>query len=283
MFPSRPTKSFGNKEDISFPKLETIFTFSPDGKVEFTRADPELGNADLDKAGEFGVPAGGFHDWMRLMARWSNNRAASICVRALGYHYLNGALARAGFFDTATANGLWLSADYEGHDWVGTPAEKNTNAAGQKLAPRWAKAQGRRLSNVTATAAQTARLMTAMAQGRLVDAAASQEMIALMRSAIECVHGAKCGIGSYVKDALVGIHRPFTLLAAKKGFGDDRFSHECAIVERTVAGRICATWSLASARPRLARGETCPSCLCALMTLLSLALRDRDNLDLPGI
>jgi hypothetical protein len=241
-FPTLPAQSFGNKQDITFPKLDKIFTFLPNGKVDFARTAPAMTNADLDRAGELGVPKGRFHDWMRLMLRWSNNTAASYCILALGYFYINGALAQAGFFDSATGNGLWLSADYAKHDWVKTLAEKNANAAGQPLTPRWATAQRtssgpRWQSNVTATAAQTARFMTLMAQEKLVDATASQEMRTLMQSAIECVPHAKCGIGSYVKDALDGAGRGFTALAAKKGYGDDSFSHECAIVERTVDGK----------------------------------------------
>jgi V8-like Glu-specific endopeptidase len=236
-FPTLPSESFGNKQDITFPQLEKILTFLPDGRVDFARAAPVMTNARLDRAGEFGVPEGRFHDWMRLMMRWSNNTAASHCILALGYFYINAALAQAGFFDSATSNGLWVSADYAKHDWVRTLAEKNANAAGQPLTQRWATAQGRMRSNLTATAAQTARLLTLMAQDKLVDATASQEMRTLMQAAIECVPGAKCGIGSYVKDALDGARRAFTTLQAKKGFGDDSFSHECAIVERTVGDK----------------------------------------------
>ena len=234
-FPSSPTLSFLNKEDITFPKLNKIFTFSGDGKVDFRRASPPKSDKDLDHAGECGAPEGEFHDWMRLMLRWSNNTAASHCILALGYFYINAAVAEAGFF--GSSNGLWLSADYAKHDWVKTLAEKNANAAGQLLTPRWAKAQDRRRSNITATAATTARLMTLLAQDKLVNATASQEMRTLMRSAIQCVPGAQCGIGSYAKDALDGASRDFTALAAKKGYGDDSFSHECAIVERTVNGK----------------------------------------------
>ena len=229
-FPSLSEESFRNRQDITFPQLEKIFTFSSTGKVEFRRASPAMADADLDRAGELGSPEGSFHDWMRLMLRWSNNVAASKCILALGYFYINGALAQAGFFQSS--NGLWLSADYQRHDWVKTLAEKNANAAGPPLTPRWAKAQGRRRSNITATAAQTARFMTLLAQGKLVDATASREMRTLMQSAIACAPHASCGIGSYVKDALAG--RSLTTLAAKKGYGDECFSHECAIVERTV-------------------------------------------------
>lgn len=248
LFPNRPAESFGNKQDITFPKLDKIFSFSADGRVDFARATPALTDKHLDGAGELGVPKGKFHDWMRLMLRWSNNTAASHCILALGYFYINGALAQAGFFDSATNSGLWLSADYAKHDWVRTPAEKKANAAGPLLTPRWATAQrtidgSRQRSNITATATQTARFMTLLALGKLVDADAkhkdpSDEMRTLMQAAIKCVPDSTCGIGSYVKDALdAPPSRPFTTLAAKKGYGDDKFSHECAIVERTVGGK----------------------------------------------
>ncbi|OQY99665.1 MAG: hypothetical protein B6D41_01150 [Chloroflexi bacterium UTCFX4] len=245
MFPNRPTTSFRNNQDITFPKLDQIFTFSPDGKVDFASAPLTIQR--IDEIGEFGVPEGRFNDWMRLMMRWSNNLAASQCILALGYFYLNGVLAETGFFDSATSSGLWLSADYNNHDWVRTETERQANAAGPLLTPRWATAQGRRRSNITATAEQTARLITLLAQGKLVKSDANHpdpndEMRRLMQAAIDCVPhppplNTQCGIGSYVADALDGVSRDFTKLAAKKGFGDDAFSHECAIVERTVGGK----------------------------------------------
>ncbi|MFO1206942.1 MAG: serine hydrolase [Burkholderiales bacterium] len=229
LFPARSTTSFGNNQDVTFPRLDEIFVFSPDGRVDFARATPPLADAQIDAVGEFGAPQGGFHDWMRSMLRWSNNTAASKCILALGYFYLNGSLARAGFFD-AGSGGLWLSADYGGHDWVRTATEKQGNAAGQELAPRWAAAQGRRLSNITATASQLARFLTLMAQDQLVDATASAEMRALM----DVTSG---GIGSYAKAALDAAARDSTAFSAKIGFGDDSFSHDCAIIERTVDGK----------------------------------------------
>jgi V8-like Glu-specific endopeptidase len=235
LFPSRPATSFGNGQDIRFPKLGSIFTLSADRKIEFARATPALTDADLDAdegrtSAEFKTPPGRFHDWMRLMLRWSNNTAASRCILALGYVYLNGALARAGLFDAESRNGLWLSADYLGHDWVRTAAEQRSNAAGLRLTPRWAAAQRRQRSNITATAAQVARFMTLLAQGRLVDAQASRQMRELLAST-------PGGIGSYAKDALDAAGRAPTGIAAKIGYGDDRFSHDCAIVERSVAGK----------------------------------------------
>jgi hypothetical protein len=283
LFAGRPTTSFGNGQDIAFPKLSRIFTFSADGRVDFARATPALSDAALDApvgrtSAEFKSPPGRFHDWMRLMLRWSNNTAASRCILALGYFYLNGALARANLFDagppsgrskgapaplggserggtgpppgrsqggsaplggserserggSGTHHGLWLSADYAGHDWVNTQAGRQANAAGPPLAARWAKQQGRRRSNAVATAAQIASFMTLLAQRKLLaDKAASDDMLALMTIT-------PGGIGSYARGALVRAGRTPTTIAAKIGFGDDSFSHDCAIVERTVAGK----------------------------------------------
>jgi monoamine oxidase len=235
LFPTRPGTSFGNGQDITFPKLDQILTFSPDGKVDFKRATPSLTNPQIDAIGEFGAAQGMFHEWLRSMLRWSNNTAASKCILVLGYFYLNGALARAGLFDAATSEGLWLSADFKNHDWVKTDAQRKANAAGPQLTPRWATAQRRRRSNVTATAAQVARFMTLLAQNKLVDATASHpdpnhEMRALMRADAG-------GLGSDANDALRRVGRDPTLVIAKFGKGNDDFRHECAIIERTVGDK----------------------------------------------
>jgi hypothetical protein len=108
---------------------------------------------------------------------------------------------------------------------VKTNAERQANAAGPPLTPRWASAQRRRRSNLTATASQVARFMTLLAQNKLVDANASRDMRELMDVG---------GIGSYAHSA---VGRGTTAFAAKIGYGDDRFSHDCAIIERTVPGK----------------------------------------------
>jgi hypothetical protein len=42
----------------------------------------------------------------------SDDAEATTCIHNIGYGYLNGALASAGFFDTSLQNGLWLAGDY---------------------------------------------------------------------------------------------------------------------------------------------------------------------------
>ena len=218
-----------------FPKLADIFVLSTAGDATFVEASPAVTDADLDaikvrnpKTGvvnvdpENGTPIGKYRDWMRLMLRWSNDEAASKCILPLSYPYINGVLGSAGFFDKSAKNGLWLSGDYEGNDWIPGPG----NRAGQPLTPRWAviqktKAGNRTKSNMMGTAFQIARFMTALDQGKLVDTASSAEIINLATGA----HG----IGSYIQGALAGA-RDGIVLASKIGYGDDSVSHDCAIV-----------------------------------------------------
>ncbi|MFC7476058.1 serine hydrolase [Dankookia sp. GCM10030260] len=212
------------------PNLGRLFAVTPDGDVDFTAADPALTDAEIDAVGEFGTPRGGYRDWLRSMLRWSNNAAASRCILGLGYPFIAGTLRGAALIDADMANGLWLSGDYLGHDWVpNAAAGAQANAAGRPLSPRWATAQKRQRSNFTATAAQVATLMTLLAKDLLVDQAASQEMRDLMTGAE--------GIGSYIGGTLAQDGRATDLVVSKIGYGDDTRSHDCAIVERTVDGR----------------------------------------------
>jgi len=41
------------------------------------------------------------------------------------------------------------------------------------------------------------------------------------------------GIGSYGGNGLIAVGRTPNALSSKIGFGDDSFSHDCAIIERT--------------------------------------------------
>jgi hypothetical protein len=205
-----------------FPRLKDIVTLSPTGEARFVSAN--LSRAELDGIGMEGHPKGKFRDWMALMMRWSNNTAASWCIQALGYSYLNGTLEAGGFFRRLVPSrragvGLWISGDYAGHDWL--PANK----AGQALTPRWATLQRRKSSNFTGTAFQVGRLMTLLGQGRLVDAASSADMLSLM-SATEG------GIGSYLKTALATANPPrrVSVVKSKIGYGDDKFSHDAAVI-----------------------------------------------------
>jgi hypothetical protein len=251
LFPNRPERPLNLAQDIVVPQLNTIFDVSG-GTVVF-KSDPTVTMDKIDDHGKLDADGnhtaefmalGRFNEWLIASTRWSSNLATSKVVDAVGFFYMNGALANAEFFkaiDATNGTGLWLSADYQGHDWVKTAAEKTANAAGPKLTKRWADIQlddGRKRvrGNIVATAFEAARFMTLMAQNKLVtvpgaaasvDADTNKEMRDLLANSID-------GIGSYVKDAFVGAGVAFDAMSPKKGFGNDKFSHECAIVERTV-------------------------------------------------
>jgi peptidoglycan hydrolase-like protein with peptidoglycan-binding domain len=239
------------------PRFSEIFVLSPTGDVKFAENDPPLSDADLDfrppnptpgrppVSPEFKTPPGKFRDWMRLMLRWSNNEAASKCIRALTYPYINGVLGAAGFFNKKLKVGLWLSGDYLGNDWL------KADGAGQPLSPRWARLQRRKVTNFAGNAFQVARLMTFIAR--------SPEMISIMTGV--------AGIGSYIRNGLAGATPPraFTAIASKIGCGDEvpppacGFSHDCAIVridrgaaaDRTIRYVVVAL----GGHPNQARGD----------------------------
>ena len=94
VFPSLPP--------AAFPQIASILTFSPDGSVDFTQSSPRMTDRAIDAVRE-GTPQGRYRDWMRSMLRWSNDEAASRCILALGYPYINGVLVRADFIDQALA------------------------------------------------------------------------------------------------------------------------------------------------------------------------------------
>jgi hypothetical protein len=223
VFPSLPP--------AAFPQIASILTFSPDGSVDFTQSSPRMTDRAIDAVRE-GTPQGRYRDWMRSMLRWSNDEAASRCILALGYPYINGVLVGAEFIDQALSSGLWMSADYAGHDWIPNPAsDPQANKAGRPLSPFWASKQGRNLSNLAGTAAQVATFMTLLAKDLLVNAEASQQMRLMMSGA--------AGIGSYVSEAFdfAVPRRPYDSIVSKIGLGDDNLSHDSAIVERTVDGK----------------------------------------------
>jgi hypothetical protein len=217
----------------AFPKLPegmpnwaSIFSFDSSGGVDFAATSPALSAADIDKIGEFGKPRGAYADWLKQMMHWSNDASASRCIRPLSFPFINGTLASAGFFDTSANAGLWVSGDYESHDWIAGAG----NRAGQSLAARWQKTQNRARSNFAATAFQVARLLTLLATDKLIDATSSQEMRVLMESS------SGHGMVPFVKRALRSDERKVKSIFAKLGLGDDNSSHDCAVVERTVSG-----------------------------------------------
>jgi hypothetical protein len=231
-------KAFPASLPQGFPVLDQIFTFTSSGEVAFKSSGES--DASLDRR-EQTAPAGPGHgsiagleflECMKQMLRWSNNDAASRCIRPLSYPYINGLLGAAGFFEpkpsgSSSPRGLWLSGDYQSRDWL--PADKAAIA----LTPRWFWSDGKtvhRVTNFAGTARQLARLLTLLAQDTLVSDPSNPQVCGEMRGLLS---GAT-GIGSYIGAALDADGRPSTALYSKIGWGDDTRRHDCAIVERTV-------------------------------------------------
>jgi hypothetical protein len=215
MFPSLPS---------GMPDFANIVSLSTAGDASF---QTKLTANQIDTVKD-GTPQGSFGDWMKSMMRWSNNNAAAKCISAISYPYINGVLGSAGFF--TSGNGLWVSGNYGGNDWLGGPGNK----AGQNLDPHFATAQGRAKSNFTGTALQVARLLTLMAQGRLVDSSASSDMIDTMSNGILDPSTGQSGDNCFIKMMLDAATppRPYKSFHTKIGIGKgDGFRHDSGILE----------------------------------------------------
>jgi hypothetical protein len=106
----------------------------------------------------------------------SNNQSAGSCVHAVGYGYMNGALAAGGFFDrTATPApgiGLWEAGDYQqGTVWPFVSIPTPGNDLGAQLG----------------TARQMVRLVSLVFTKRLLTTALCDEMLALLAKAAKGV------------------------------------------------------------------------------------------------
>jgi hypothetical protein len=55
-----------------------------------------------------------FEQHLRLAIIESSNASAAFCIKALGYSWINGALASGGFFFPGTRDGIWLAGTFAG-------------------------------------------------------------------------------------------------------------------------------------------------------------------------
>jgi hypothetical protein len=102
-------------------------------------------------------------DLNAIFANQLQDWAARACMRRLGYSYVNGALAAAGFFDPKTKKGIWYANDLSG----GWPQFHVPVATSGK-------------SSAAMTALGMAELLTAMHRGTLIDQTSSREMMRIM-------------------------------------------------------------------------------------------------------
>jgi len=192
-----------------FPKLAEIVELSPDGMAQLRKE---------------------FLGWIEAALHRNDESAAGKYIRALSYPYINGVLAAAGFFKSATKTGLWISGDYNGNDWL--PGD----GAGLPLTARW-RLPGHAVSNFTGTAQQVVRFLGLMAQGKLVDRASSATMIELLGSPF---------LKKTLEDATPP--RSFTSIDGKVGIGTwDKRRHDSAIIRIERDGGPARTISYALA------------------------------------
>lgn len=98
-----------------------------------------------------------FHETLTQMCRVSSNVAASAAIRKVGFPYIASVLWQSGLYDPRLGGGLWVGKAYGGANdyWHRDPVANLSHGA---------------------TAVSLARLLTLLAQDKLVDAKSSAEM-----------------------------------------------------------------------------------------------------------
>jgi peptidoglycan hydrolase-like protein with peptidoglycan-binding domain len=132
-------------------------------------------------------------DLNAIFANQNQDWAAQACMHRLGYSYVNGALAAAGF-DPKTKEGIWYANDLGG-GWPQFLVPVATNGK----------------SSVAMTALGMAELLTAMHRGTLIDQTSSQEMMGIMSKG-----------ASWVSKAANARSLSFTTTGAKVGHHSSR-------------------------------------------------------------
>lgn len=117
-----------------------------------------------------------FENHMDQMIKISSNNDAAETIHGSGYGYLNGALASAGLLDASSSTGIWLAGDYA-----------ETSYANKYPYFRIDSVNDKRVAQATSVL-QFARMYTLMADGKLVDAASSQEMLEYLHRAVTYQH-----------------------------------------------------------------------------------------------
>ncbi|MGA7950969.1 MAG: hypothetical protein WCA45_12535 [Thiobacillaceae bacterium] len=152
-----------------------------------------------------------FTNWITQATQHNDEAAAGNYIRALSYPYINGVLDAAGFFDSTADSGLWISGDYNVHDWK--PGDK----AGKPIDTRWQK-PGHAVSNFVGTATQLTRYVGLLATGNLVPSVPASEMIDLLG-------------WPWLHDILTKASKLFTSTDGKVGIGEwDLRDHDAAIM-----------------------------------------------------
>jgi beta-lactamase class A len=102
-----------------------------------------------------------FRETMTQMCRVSSNQAATATIMKVGFPYIASVLWESGLYDPSTGGGLWVGKAYGGADdhWRRDPVANLSHGA---------------------SAISLAKLLTLLAQGRLVDEQSSHEMLDIL-------------------------------------------------------------------------------------------------------
>jgi hypothetical protein len=232
-------KGFGGltKFPEQFPKLTTILDFGDFAPGEHVRFRSGPATADeVDDVGEFGRPTArmAFEQWLDLMVRWSNDNAADLVIRALGYPYINGVLREVGVQSPTTfrTGPCFISGSYGGHDWVPGTDLGQLGLRGTK--------HYKSTTNFVGNSTQVAQLLTVVATHRAFgsDPAGQKDCDEMLQRMMK--GPGINGTTSFIRDALEDIHPGMPPISSKIGIGDPpaglpkpKGIHDCAVVERT--------------------------------------------------
>lgn len=209
-----------NNQDINAFKAQAIQTFAPGihgAKLHdkfVISTSPEGFKVDFTE---------GFKKEFIQMMRISNNRIASKVIDKVGFNYINSTLWQLGIYDKSRGGGLWVGRGYAGGKyWHRDPVSNLSHGINPF---------------------SLARLMTLLAQKRLVSEDASESMLTYLsntRFRIKFVKGL-IRLGVVVNKP----HKDPTKRAVvyrKSGTmkGGHRFSHDATLILRTVcADKAC--------------------------------------------
>ena len=116
--------------------------------------------------------SGDFADLMRLMIVQSDNEAAAQCIQRLGYSWINGALASAGFFNSDSQRGIWLAGTFTGSETYVRIMSDNHGLSAQAT-----------------TCADLANMYALLNDRQLVDPGSSESMLTLLADAQDAEPG----------------------------------------------------------------------------------------------
>jgi hypothetical protein len=166
---------------LKLPQIETFFTVDAAGRIDFAfddKSDADLETAYQNRPLLSMLKA---REHLRLMSGWSDNIAATLVIRAIGFKYLWSLTKRSGLYRMSwnrltrhatidwEPSGLFFGRDYDGRYWGDGPEERN-----------WITTPPKRPSQA-ACARSIAYLMTMLGLEKLIDHEAHCGMFEMLR------------------------------------------------------------------------------------------------------